>query len=664
MEEILQDARTLDRSPRVTIKPDRSRADRAPGSPTDRGARAGEMAIELLRKLERQEGAGIEIRGTIGEGGMGVVHAGQQVALGREVAVKTLKQEARGEAATLKLLREAWVTGALEHPNVVPVYDISLDATGSPQIVLKRIGGAAWCDVLRDEKAIRQRYSARDAFEWNVRILMQVCNAVHFAHSRGILHRDLKPENVMIGEFGEVYVLDWGIAVSIRDDGTGRLPLAKDACELAGTPAYMAPEMLGGKTSMLCEATDVYLLGAILFEIISGRPPHDGETMGEILEQVIVSKPVLPEGTPEELVRVVRRAMDPDRDARFETAEQLRLALVGVLEHRGSIKLAEDAEARLRDLETERMQPGDDHDEKRLRLYHLFGECRFGFLEALRIWRDNEAARQGLRRAILTMIDLELEQGDPKAAALLLAELEDPPAEVARRVTEARATREAEDRRREHLARDLDPSIGRRTRAFVGTVLGTMWTIFPAIAYFLERRMQGTFATAIASTAAMLLVAGAMTYWARDSLSRTAINRRLVRSVGLVLVGQAALFAASWMLGLEYTQARALLIVHYTVCAALIAATVEGRLWPSALAYLIVLPVAVSRSDLAFLLEAIANLVVTINVVVIWGQLDTDLVNPLRERHEARKRAWREFLERKRMRESTPEPGPVPNERS
>src|SRR5262245_57023084 len=107
MEEILQERRTLDRNPRITITPDRSRADSA-----------GRHAIDLLQRLGRQEGTGIEVKGTIGEGGMGVVRAGQQVALGREVAVKTLKNDVRGEAATLKLLREAWVTGALEHPNV------------------------------------------------------------------------------------------------------------------------------------------------------------------------------------------------------------------------------------------------------------------------------------------------------------------------------------------------------------------------------------------------------------------------------------------------------------------------------------------------------------------------------------------------------------------
>jgi hypothetical protein len=647
MEEILQEARTVDRSPRSTFTPDRSRPDDA-----------GRHAIELLRRMA-PSGAGIEVRDTIGEGGMGVVRSGTQIALGREVAVKTLKADARSEGATLKLLREAWVTGALEHPNVVPVYDISLDADGIPQIVLKKIGGAAWSELMRDEKAIRQKFQARDAFEWNVRILVQVCNAIHFAHSRGILHRDLKPENVMVGEFGEVYVLDWGIAVSLRDDGTGRLPLAHDATEMAGTPAYMAPEMLGGRRGLLSPHTDVYLLGATLYEVIAGRAPHEGDTLGEILHQVVDSSPKLPEDTPAELARIVRRAMDRDPHARFENAEQLRLALIGFLEHRGSLKLAAEAEARLEELLAERAKAEIDPDEQRLRLYHLFGECRFGFLEALRIWRDNEQARTGLDRAITTMIELELEQGDPKAAALLLAELAAPPAELASKVRAARAQREVEDARRAALERDHDPSIGRRTRVFVATILGTIWTVFPWVAFTMER-LDGPppLWGPLAGTAALLVFATGLGYWARDSLTRTAINRRLMRTVGTVITAQLAMFAGAWWLELDYAHARAMMILLYAVTCALAASTIESGLWPSALTFFVAYLLAILWPVLTYPLQSIANLILTINVVIVWGRIEEDVVTPLRARREKRMREWQQFLERRSARESLPPPPP------
>jgi len=484
---------------------------------------------------------------------------------------------------------------------------------------------------------------------------MQVCNAIHFAHARGILHRDLKPENVMIGEFGEVYVLDWGIAVSLRDDGTGRLPLAQHATELAGTPAYLAPEMLGGRPGLLTERTDVYLLGAILYEITTGKPPHDGGSLMEILHQVVRSCPELPESTSPELARIIRRAMDPDPDARFETAEQPHQREPELLEHRGSLKLAAEAETRLRELDEERTAQSADPDEKRLRLYHLFGECRFGFLEALGIWKENEQARDGLRRAVTTMIELELEQGDPKAAALLLTELESPSPELVARVAAAKLARVEEEKRREKLARDHDPTIGRRTRVFLSAILGATWTIFPVFGWWWEQHHVTDARRLIFGSLGMLVFAGTLAYWARDSLSRTAINRRLVRVVGIVLAAQTAMFLGTHLLGIPYELARPLLMLLYAASMSMTAAAIEGRLWPSAIAMTAGFFASVASPDHTFLFESAANFVLTINVVWVWARIEDDVVAPLKERHDARRKAWQEFLERKRLRESTPE---------
>jgi len=248
-------AATIAANPRSTIEP----AQRASADAM------GRRALQELGAARDERGitSGLDLEQTIGEGGMGIVRLATQRSLGRKVAVKTLRPAARNEVATLRLLREAWVTGTLEHPNIVPVYDLGLDEDGSPIIVLKRIEGVEWGDIMRDANAARARYGAEDLLEYNLRILLQLCNAVSLAHARGVLHRDLKPENVMIGSFGEVYLVDWGIAVSLTADALGRLPLAVDQNEMAGTPYYMAPEMLGalGKLSV---RTDVYLLGAIL----------------------------------------------------------------------------------------------------------------------------------------------------------------------------------------------------------------------------------------------------------------------------------------------------------------------------------------------------------------------------------------------------------------
>jgi hypothetical protein len=601
----------------------------------------GESAAALVAKLRSMEG--VSVGELIGQGGMGLVHAGVQDALGRAVAVKTLRPELRSEATTLRLLREAWVTGTLDHPNVVPVYDIALGADGDPHIVLKKIDGVAWSQIIHDEEAIRERFGALDPLEWNVRTLLQVANAIRFAHSRGVVHRDLKPENVMIGAFGEVYVLDWGLAVALEDDGSGRLPLASEARALAGTPAYMAPEMLGGDG--VTARTDVYLLGAVLYEIACGHAPHAGSTMIQLYAKIMTADPPIPSSVSRELAAIVRRAMQREPAERFESVEALRAALEAFLEHRGSLKLAEEASARLRDLEDERAKASADPNETRLRLYHLFGECRFGFLAALRVWPENEDAQRGLARATELMVELELANGDPRAAALLLAELAPRPAELASRVEAARRAWEQEETRRAALARDHDPTAGRRMRLSISAGLGIVWTLLPWAGFVLERSgAEMDQRLPILSSALMLACALPLAYFARRSLSRTVLNRSLVRVVGVVLAAQLALFIATYALDITYAQTRPLVLLLYTVCNGVTAAAIERRLWPSSMTYAFVFAASVAWPSWAFPLESMGHFVLTITVLAIWSRLDAEIAAP--------RRTWADFLQRQRARET------------
>jgi serine/threonine-protein kinase len=528
--EVGMDAATIERRPSSTIvPPTASQLDTA-------GRRAFEVLADLQQHLGRGHAERLELHGTLGEGGMGVVRLGTQTALARPVAVKSLRDDHKGDSNVLKLLREAWVTGTLEHPNVVPVYELALDGDGAPVIVLKKIEGVHWGSLMHDEPTVRRRFKARDLLEWNLQTLVQVCNAVRFAHSRGILHRDLKPENVMIGEFGEVYVVDWGIAVSLRDDGTGRLPLASQAREMAGTPLYMAPEMLGGEDARLSERTDVYLLGAVLCEIVTGRPPHRGERMMALVHSIMTSRPELPEDTPDELARIIRRAMEPDPDARFENVEQLRLALQGYLQHRDAAQLAEAAEERAGELFA--WLAGTEHPEvTNERAFHLFGECRFGYRHALSIWPDNERAHAGLRRATERMIDHALSIGEPETATALLRELSDPPEELASRVARAREGKLAETEQLRRAAAELDPSAGRRTRAFLTVVAGALWVLVPGLTALSQHRgwSEIDHAAAIACFGGLLLVSAALAFWARESMRKTVINRQLRDAVAVGL---------------------------------------------------------------------------------------------------------------------------------
>ena len=236
------------------------------------------MAADAVTRLPTITGssheslAQIQLREVIGGGGIGYVRAATQIPLEREVAVKALHQvDGRPASAPSALLREARVQGALEHPQVVPVHLVGIDDNGQPLIVMKRIWGTPWNELIG--APAESLPGAGDARERHLRILIQVCNAVHFANERGILHRDIKPGNVIIGEHGEVYLIDWGLAVSLGGDHFD-LPRAEDVSSIAGTPAYMAPEMAEPQPGGLSAATDVYLLGGCLHTLLTGRPRH------------------------------------------------------------------------------------------------------------------------------------------------------------------------------------------------------------------------------------------------------------------------------------------------------------------------------------------------------------------------------------------------------
>jgi eukaryotic-like serine/threonine-protein kinase len=608
---------TLHQTVRTTIVPERARARQSVLAIADQLVGMG-----AHRAIDRIKPGRI-----LGEGGRGVVRQARQVALGRNVAIKCLRPEQRSPITTSELLQEAWVTGSLEHPNVVPVHDVVLDETGSPVIVLKRIDGVTWTRLMHDAEAVRERFGAPDLFEWNLGILMQVINAVRFAHSRGIVHRDIKPDNVMIGEFGEVYVLDWGIAVSLVDDGSGRLPLARHANEVAGTPCYMAPEMLGDDQPRITERTDVYLLGATLYELLTGRPPHEGSTVAEILAQVAISQIHIPPELPAGLARICQRAMAPDPEHRFASADELRRALLEFSRHRGSTRLARQAQVHAEQMLGLLDATHAGAMDNRQLLYNLYGACRFGFLEALSTWSDNEDARQGFEQVTLAMIEYELAHDDPRSAAALMADLgsvTEVPPKLYQRVQKALEHKEVERRRvaeLERLGRQLDIQVGSRSRLYATIAVGIPWTLGPLAAGLLrdvsERypdnlRMAGWSLLAVLAFLLVLLVT-------RASLRESAINRRLALAVGLMMTGQAVLHLGSEVAGFPPVAAQTFQMLLWCCVITLLTVTIEVRLFPAALGYLISFFVVARFPDQRFVAMAAANLITFATIIVIWA---------------------------------------------
>jgi hypothetical protein len=574
--------------------------------------RGGPRALAVLEQLRGRsaiESAQLVHGEVLGEGGMGIVRAAEQVALGRTVAVKTLKH--RDPDAALALLREAWVTGSIEHPNVVPVHYVELAADGTPLVVMKRIAGVEWSKLVDRADEVERRFGATDLLAWNLGILMQVLNAVRFAHHRGVIHRDLKPSNVMIGDFGEVYLLDWGIAVSLRDDPSGRLPTLDSGGDLAGTPAYLAPEMLGRAGSPpLSERTDVYLAGAVLYEIITGTPPHRGKDVLAVIASVISSTPELPAEVPTELARICRRAMADAPADRFTSAEAMRLALQSYLEHRGSVELAARAAVRLAELDGLLASAEVERDD----VYRVFGACRFGFHEALARWPDNADARANLDRATIAVAEFELASGEPAAAHTLLADVHAP--ELAARVAAAKAETATQLAEAAKLRADLDPNTGRRTRSSVAGMFGMLWIALPLVSRFTGLFQDGLQLAGLGALIELALFAAYL--WGRDSLSATLFNRRISRVALFVFGMHVVIGLVGWDIGLDRVQLAITLLFIWALTTGLVAISIDTRTAPSCVGFLIALAIAVNWPAQREYAMVLGNVIVTVNLVWVW----------------------------------------------
>jgi len=555
----------------------------------------------------------VELQGSLGSGGMGIVRLATQTALGRQVAVKSASPAARAAVARRSLLQEAWAAAALEHPNVVPVYTLAVDAQGAPHVVMRRIEGRTWARYLADPAAVQATFGARDTLSWHLGVLQQVCNAIHFAHSRGILHRDIKPDNVMIGRFGEVYVLDWGLAVRLTEDGVVRVPLARTERRVVGTPRFMSPEMVRGDGSLLSARTDVYLLGGLLYTVLTGHGPHLGDGVAETLAAVSRFEAVLPEGTSPRLAAIVRRSMAHEPAARFASAEELRLEVQAYLEERSADALSVEARSRLDQLQAELARP----EPERQALYRHFEAARFGFQQARLAWPAHDQAAQGLRQALIAMLRYELAQGDLRAAAVHLSELSDPPPDLLARRAELQALQAADQAEVARLRADRDPALGQRTRAFVFLLVTAAWTLIPLLSWLHQDTPSLT--QLLTAHLGMTVVVFGLVVWARDSLSRTALNRRIASMLMVLQIMLVLGDLVAALLGLDGVQVAIMNDLLFATIAAMLLDSV-GRLvvW-IALAYLAAGVIAAVRPAALLPLNGLANALVFVIAWKMWA---------------------------------------------
>ncbi len=449
---------TIDASGKLSVVTDPSRTDAPRGNTQETIAAAGLATVAApfaapphlpLRQVVFQgqrsaDATDYRLLGALGSGGTAVVYQAHQRAVDREVAVKVLRDDlAADPLAQQRFLAEAQTVGGLDHPNVIALHELARTDEGQLFYSMKRIDGTSWAEVLEDR-----------SLDENLSTLLRVADAIRYAHSRGLLHRDIKPENVMLGRFGEVLLADWGLALPYATS-----PEQDTSQSIGGTPAYMAPEQASGNLSDLGPHTDIYMLGAVLFQILTGVPPHHGETLIACI-RAAAHNHIRPTRVTGALMDIAMHAMQTNPAQRHASVDAFQAAIRTFLEHQESVRLVQ----RARQYSSEAAQSGG---------YDKYGLAISLLNEALEVWPDNHRAAELLTSLRTDFARRAISQGDYDLALNLLDSAGEGDSELANRVRHRRKSRQRRIEREARLQMlfSHSPDAVLLTRLDDGTIL-------------------------------------------------------------------------------------------------------------------------------------------------------------------------------------------------
>ncbi len=391
------------------------------------GADSEDLGGVDVTALLTQDGASRYAEGPLlGRGGMGEVRLCTDRRIGRDIARKCVRSDqADTPEARARFLREAMFQGRLEHPAVVPVYDLGVDPEGDLFFTMRRVRGLTLQDVLKLLVSGDAEVTAR----WSRRKLLTaftaVCLAVHYAHCQGVIHRDLKPANIMLGDFGEVYVIDWGLARRLADHPPGDGDTVEGPSEVTaagrvmGSLRYMAPEQFAGDSAALDARADVYALGGILFEILTRQPLLQADSLVDAFGKLAHGLDVVPShrvgDIPPELDSLCARALAFDRNHRLASARVLAEAVEKFLDgeldvtyRRGlAAEHASAAEAALAKAVAQGTPAHESHD------------ARVGAMRALTTALALDPESVDARRALVRLLTTEPDTAPPEAEAAM-----------------------------------------------------------------------------------------------------------------------------------------------------------------------------------------------------------------------------------------------------